>query len=262
MRLHEAIRYALFGGGKRLRPAVALWTCRALNGRSVDALPSACALELIHTYSLVHDDLPAMDDDDFRRGRPSCHKAFDEATAILVGDGLQAMAFELLAARTRDASVVPALVGELSRAAGTQGMVGGQQLDLDADTHSSVEQLQRIQLLKTSALFTAAARMGAIAAHASRTALEQMTTYGKNLGLAFQIVDDLLDGSATVDQLGKTPGKDARQEKATYPALFGVEASQRKAEMFVSEAIRALDSLGPRRRRLVELATFILSRTN
>ncbi len=261
-RLHEAIRYAVFGGGKRLRPAVAIWTCEALGGEVADVLPAACALEMIHTYSLVHDDLPAMDDDDFRRGRPSCHKAFDEATAMLVGDGLQAAAFETLAVHTPDASIVPALVLNLARAAGTRGMVGGQQLDLDGDASATREILEQIHRMKTAAMFVASSRMGAIAARASDDALERHTVYGRSLGLAFQIVDDILDVCGTAEQLGKTPGKDARQRKATYPALYGLEASRREARRLIADAIRAIRPPGRKGAKLRQLAEFILARTH
>ncbi len=261
-RLHEAIRYAVFGGGKRLRPVIALWACEANGGPAADAMPAACALEMIHTYSLVHDDLPAMDDDDFRRGRPSCHKAYDEATAMLVGDGLQAAAFETIASRTPDSSVAAALVVELARAAGSRGMVGGQQLDLQSDTSATAKRLDEIHRMKTAAMFTASARMGAVAARASADALRQMTTYGQSLGLAFQIVDDILDVCGTAEALGKTPGKDAKQEKATYPALFGLPESRRRAEKLIEAAVAAVSLLGRRGARLKALAEFILSRTH
>lgn len=261
-RLHEAARYAVFGGGKRLRPALAIWSCEANGGKARDVLPAACALEMIHTYSLVHDDLPAMDDDDVRRGRPSCHKAYDEATAMLVGDGLQAAAFETIATRTRNHAVVPALVAELAQAAGTRGMVGGQQLDLNSNAKATPERLEEIHRMKTAAMLTAAARMGAIAAEADDDALRAMSTYGRNLGLAFQIVDDILDVSGTAEQLGKTPGKDAKQDKATYPALFGLEASRRRAERLIESASSAVSYLGRRAARLTALADFILSRTH
>jgi len=261
-RLHEAIRYAVFGGGKRLRPAVAIWTCEATGGDVADVLPAACALEMIHTYSLVHDDLPAMDDDDFRRGRPSCHKAYDEATAMLVGDGLQAAAFETLAVQTPAAEIVPALVLNLARAAGTRGMVGGQQLDLDGDASVTREILEQIHRMKTAAMFVASARMGAIAGRADDETLERLTVYGRSLGLAFQIVDDILDVCGTAEQLGKTPGKDARQEKATYPALYGLDASRREAKRLIDSAIGALRPLGRRGSRLRQLAEFILARTH
>jgi geranylgeranyl diphosphate synthase type II len=261
-RLHEAMRYSVFGGGKRLRPALAIMTCDALQGRRDNVLPAAAALEMIHTYSLIHDDLPAMDDDDVRRGRPSCHKAFDEATAILAGDGLLTLAFEVIATRTEDRALAGPLVAELAIGAGHAGMVGGQQLDLAGSTTSNAAQLQQIHLRKTAALLTAAVRMGAIAAKASPAALRALTTYGKSLGLAFQIVDDILDEIGTAEQLGKTPGKDAKQGKATYPAIFGLDASRRKAAALIARARRRLGFLGPRGAALDAVARFIVERTS
>ncbi|MBI2930738.1 MAG: polyprenyl synthetase family protein, partial [Planctomycetes bacterium] len=255
-------RYSVFGGGKRLRPALVLWTCAANKGRASDALPAACAIELIHTYSLIHDDLPAMDDDDFRRGRPSCHKAYDEATAILAGDALQAAAFEMIAQRTPDPSLVPALVTELARAAGSRGMVGGQQFDIDTNLDLTPERVQLIHDLKTAAMFTAATAMGAIAAHASAEEVRRMTVYGRSLGLAFQIADDMLDVCGTAEELGKTPGKDAKQRKATYPALFGLEESRRRAQRLADTAVGALSALGRRGDRLRAVAEFVVSRTH
>lgn len=259
-RLHEAIRYSVFGGGKRLRPVIALLACRAAGGRPAQALPAACALEMIHTYSLIHDDLPAMDDDDFRRGRPSCHKAFDEATAILAGDALQAAAFGALA-RVRDGRIAAGLVAELSLAAGSTGMVGGQQLDLQGSGRSSAEDLERIHRAKTAAMFVAAARMGALSAGASTPAVNRFGRFGRDLGLAFQVVDDILDVTGTADQLGKTPGKDRAQDKATYPALFGLEESRRRAETLIRSAVKALAPSGPKARPLAALADYILNRT-
>jgi len=260
-RLHEAMRYSIFGGGKRLRPALALLACDALGGRRANVLPSAGALEMVHTYSLIHDDLPAMDDDDFRRGRPSCHKAFDEATAILAGDGLLTLAFETIARHTKTRDIVGALTLELATGAGHAGMVGGQQLDLAGTTTSDAMTLQDIHLRKTAALITSALRMGAIAGRASAASLKRLTTYGRNLGLAFQIVDDLLDVTGTAAQLGKTPGKDAKQNKATYPAILGVEASRRKAVKLIDDGVAAISFLGKRREALASVADFIVART-
>ncbi|MBI2901517.1 MAG: polyprenyl synthetase family protein [Planctomycetes bacterium] len=246
------MRYSLLDGGKRLRPILAIRTCEAFGGAEAEAMPAACALEMIHTYSLIHDDLPAMDDDDFRRGKPSCHKAFDEATAILAGDALQAAAFEVLARRGSD----PRLVLELAAAAGAAGMCGGQQLDLA--TGADVREIHR---RKTGALLTAAVRMGAIAAGAPDRALARVTRYGRAVGLAFQIVDDILDVSGSARDLGKTPGKDARQGKKTFPALYGMEGSRLRAEACVREAVTAVAFLGERGARLRELARWILSRS-
>jgi geranylgeranyl diphosphate synthase type II len=260
-RLHEAMRYSIFGGGKRLRPALAILTCEALGGGRADALPTACALEMIHTYSLIHDDLPSMDDDDFRRGRPSCHRAFDEATAILAGDALQAEAFGTIARHVDNPRRAAALVGELAHAAGSVGMVGGQVLDLAGSSRSDEASLERIHRLKTAAMFRAATRLGAISAGAAASKVDRMGGFGESLGLAFQIVDDILDVSGTAGELGKTPGKDSAQDKATYPALFGLDASRRRAETLSRDALDALAPLGKKARPLAGLADFIVGRT-
>jgi geranylgeranyl diphosphate synthase type II len=260
-RLYKAMRYAIFGGGKRLRPALAIMTCDALGGSRADVLPSAAALEMIHTYSLIHDDLPAMDDDDFRRGRPSCHKAFDEATAILAGDGLLTLAFETITTWTRNARLAGPLVRELAEGAGHAGMVGGQQLDLAGSKKSTPRELQQIHERKTAALLTSAVRLGAIAGGATASQQRALTTYGRSLGLAFQIVDDILDETGTAEQLGKTPGKDAKQGKATFPALFGIDESRRRATRLIEDARRSLRFLGKRGAALDAVAFFILERT-
>ena len=260
-RLHEAMRYSVFGGGKRLRPALAIMACEALGGSRVDALPAACALEMIHTYSLIHDDLPSMDDDDFRRGRPSCHRAFDEATAILAGDALQAEAFGTVARHVKRGSIAAALAVELADAAGSVGMVGGQVLDLAGSSASEESELERIHLMKTAAMFRGAARMGAISAGASDAAVNRLGIYGERLGLAFQIVDDILDISGTAGELGKTPGKDSAQDKATYPALFGIPASRKRAESLAADALKSVAPLGSKAAALTGLAEFIVGRT-
>jgi geranylgeranyl diphosphate synthase type II len=260
-RVHEAMRYSVFGGGKRLRPGLAILACEALGGTRAPAVPAACALEMIHTYSLIHDDLPSMDDDDFRRGRPSCHRAFDEATAILAGDALQAAAFGTLARHVRRPSLAAALVGELASAAGSLGMVGGQVLDLAGSSKSDAEALERIHLLKTAAMFRAAARMGALCAGAARGWVNRLGAYGERLGLAFQIVDDILDISGAARDLGKTPGKDSAQDKATYPALFGLEESRRRAEALIRRACGAISGLKAKGRHLRELVEYVLART-
>ena len=260
-RLHEAMRYSVFGGGKRLRPALAILSCEALGGTRAAALPAACALEMIHTYSLIHDDLPSMDDDDFRRGRPSCHRAFDEATAILAGDALQATAFGTIAGHVRRPATAAALVAELADAAGSEGMVGGQVLDIAGSSKSDEGSLERIHRMKTAAMFRGAARMGAISAGASAASVNRLGVFGERLGLAFQIVDDILDVSGTAGELGKTPGKDTAQDKATYPALFGVDASRRRADLLMREALKAVSPLGTKSRPLARLAEFIVGRT-
>ncbi len=256
-RLSRAMRYSLFSSGKCLRPAIALAVSDALEGNRKNILPAACALEMIHTYSLIHDDLPAMDDDDMRRGKPSNHKAFDEATAILAGDALLTAAFEIIARETPDPRLASPLVRELAQAAGANGMVGGQSLDLSRNGRVEV-----IHEKKTAALICASARMGAIAAGAPAKQVNALGRYGRSIGLAFQIVDDILDRSATAHILGKTPGKDAQQGKKTFPARFGLPESKKRAFNQVQAARRAVRFLGERGSRLCHLADWIISRTH
>jgi len=243
--VHAAMRYSVLAGGKRLRPALVLLGAHAAGGSEDDVLGVACAVELVHTYSLIHDDLPAMDDDDFRRGRPSCHKHFGEATAILAGDALNTLAFEVIATAAPEPSRVPALVQELCRAAGTRGMVGGQVADLEAEvrqTESSdglppdLDVVRGIHERKTGALLTASLLLGALASGADEDLLARLREIGGRLGLAFQIVDDVLDEEGHVSELGKTPGKDREQGKATFPAAIGVAASRVEAARLVREA--------------------------
>src|SRR5215216_4958538 len=228
-KIHQAIRWSVFAGGKRFRPALLLATGQAFGAANNVLIRTACAFEMVHTYSLIHDDLPAMDDDDLRRGRPTCHVRFDEATAILAGDALQTLAFQAIA---QDQELSPetriALISELVRAAGTpEGMVAGQALDMEAETRQvNGAQLEEIHRLKTGALIVAAARCGAIIGGAREEELAAVTNYGSQLGLLFQITDDFLDVTATAEDLGKTPGKDARSNKATYPALHGMEETR------------------------------------
>ena len=255
-RLVEAVSHSLFAGGKRLRPALALGACELVRGEDAPALPAACALEMIHTYSLIHDDLPAMDDDDLRRGRPTCHKVYGEATAILAGDALLTMAFDT-AADTENVEVVR----ELARAAGIFGMAGGQQLDMDAEGKTlTLDELRRVHALKTGALIRAAARCGALCGGADAAGTEALAEYGARLGLAFQITDDILDVTGDAAALGKRTGADAAHTKATYPALAGLEASRRLAEEAVAGAVAALDGFGPGAAALRELALFVLGR--
>ena len=222
-------------------PLLVLACADTLGARTADAIATACAFEMIHTYSLIHDDLPAMDDDDLRRGRPTCHIRFGEATAILAGDALQALAFQTIAEDARlDAAVRVALVGELARAAGTPtGMVAGQAHDIDAETREvSGEELELIHRRKTGALIAAAARSGALIAGATAMQLDAVDAYARELGLLFQITDDLLDVTATAADLGKTPGKDARAQKATYPALYGLEAAGEQSAQRLRASLR------------------------
>lgn len=262
-RVHAAIRWSVFAGGKRFRPGLLLATGKTFGARVENLLRTACALEMIHTYSLIHDDLPSMDDDDLRRGRPTCHVKFDEATAILAGDALQALAFQTIA---EDENLAPALrvrlVSEIARASGTpEGMVAGQAHDLDAESREvSPSELERIHHHKTGALIRAAARCGALIAGAGAPELAAVNEYALNLGLLFQITDDLLDVTATAEDLGKTPGKDARSRKATYPALYGMEASHAQLEVVHLAAVSALERIETPAQLLRSIADFILER--
>jgi geranylgeranyl diphosphate synthase type II len=261
--IHSAIRWSLLGAGKRLRPALVMAVGRTFGGLQEDLLDVACAFEMVHTYSLIHDDLPAMDDDDLRRGRPTCHVKFGEASAILAGDALQTLAFQIIAEAERLApSLRIRIVGELSRAAGTPfGMVAGQVYDLDAESSEvSGEELEKIHAHKTGALIVAAARCGAIIAGAADSELEDITKFSSSLGLLFQITDDLLDITATAADLGKTPGKDQRAQKSTYPALFGQEGAQKLAAGTFTDAVNALAHIGCDTTLLHQIASFTLSR--
>ena len=265
--IHEAVHYSLFAGGKRLRPILALAGAEAVGGRARDALPLACALELIHTYSLIHDDLPAMDNDDLRRGKPTSHRVFGEALAILAGDALLTEAFRLMA-RTDLMTRVPLqrilrAMGQVAQAAGPQGMVGGQALDiLTQGEKIDAPLLEYIHSHKTGALIAAAVSAGAILGGGSAREYRALKGYGEKLGLAFQIVDDLLDVQGDAGKLGKAVRKDQLQEKATYPAFFGVSASRSQAEGFVQEAVADLHSLNRRANPLREIAQFVIKRSS
>ncbi len=264
--LQEAMLYSLKGGGKRLRAVLVLATAALVGDGGPDALPAAAAVEMIHTYSLIHDDLPCMDDDDLRRGQPSSHKRFGEAMAVLAGDGLQTGAFQLLAAAYADDHPVlcARLVGELARAAGPAGMVGGQVLDTleDAAHLDDLAGLRRMHAMKTGALIRVAVRTGAMLRGANVAELDALTRYGENIGLAFQIADDILDVVGDSSQLGKTTGKDAAQGKTTFVSLLGLEKSRKTAEELVARAITGLDGYGLRAEALRELARFIVERTH
>jgi len=263
-KIHQAIRWSVFAGGKRFRPALLLATGQAFGASRDSLIRTACAFEMVHTYSLIHDDLPAMDDDDLRRGRPTCHVRFDEATAILAGDALQTLAFQTIAEDDRlKAETRIALITELSRAAGTpEGMVAGQAFDMAAEARPvNGAQLEEIHRLKTGALIVAAARCGAIIGEASEKELGAITSYGSQLGLLFQITDDFLDVTATAEDLGKTPGKDAQSNKATYPGLFGIEETKAAAVAAHRDACAALDQLDRPTEVLRRIADFILHRT-
>jgi len=263
-KIHQAIRWSVFAGGKRFRPALLLVVGQAFSAPVKILLKTAAAFEMVHTYSLIHDDLPAMDDDDLRRGRPTCHVRFDEATAILAGDALQALAFQTIAQDEElSAETRIALISELARAAGTpDGMVAGQAFDMEAETRQvNSAQLEEIHRLKTGALIVAAARSGAIIGGASESELAAVTSYGAQLGLLFQITDDFLDVTATAEDLGKTPGKDARSNKATYPALHGLEETRAAAIDAHHAAVGALQQLDRETDVLHRIADFILNRT-
>jgi geranylgeranyl diphosphate synthase type II len=244
-RLAEAMRYSVQAGGKRLRPALCLMAAEACGADPAEAIAPAVAVELVHTYSLIHDDLPAMDDDDLRRGRPTCHKAFDEATAILAGDGLLTLAFELIARHTRPPEAALACVRALAEGAGPAGMVGGQMADLEAEGRDdpTPEALEAIHRRKTGALLRASLRMGAHVARAPEPSVAALDTYGHAVGLAFQIVDDLLDVEGDEVKLGKRVQKDSNLGKWTYPALLGVAGSRQKARALAEEAVAALSPL-------------------
>jgi geranylgeranyl diphosphate synthase type II len=255
-KLFEAVRYSLFAGGKRLRPVLALGAAEIVSKESKAALPLACALEMIHTYSLVHDDLPAMDDDDLRRGKPTAHKQYDEATAILVGDALQCMAFGTLA-RTENTQVIQ----EVAQAAGVSGMVGGQFLDLEAENQEvKIDQLQKIHRCKTGALIAVSCRAGAMLANGSEDQIQALSQYGEHVGLAFQIADDILDVEGDEAELGKPVGSDEEQHKSTYPALVGLSESKKMAKDAADEAINSLSTFGEEAEPFRMLATYIVER--
>lgn len=263
--IHQAMRYSVLSGGKRLRPALVIGAAEAVGGRAEAVLPAACGIELIHCYSLVHDDLPAMDDDDLRRGRPTTHKVFGEAIAILAGDALLTLGFELLARAGLEADVSPVdalrVVREVAVAAGTEGMVGGQVLDIkSSEAGAPAELVKEIHRRKTAALFVASVRTGAILARASEEALAALTCFGKNFGLAFQITDDILDVIGKEDRMGKRAGSDARQKKLTYPAIFGLAAARERAKAAAMEAVAAVEGFGSAAAFLRGAAEFILTR--
>ena len=292
--IHRAIRHSVFAGGKRLRPILAMESARLIaetlpdglrqnvlgSGRSFrpvlrmgsarlvpDTLPEGAeelgaALEMLHTYSLIHDDLPALDNDDLRRGQPTCHKVFGEAIAILAGDALQTRAYEVLSRLRCPADGRVRIIEEVARATGTvEGMIGGQVMDLEAEhTQADAQTLEYIHRSKTAALITASVVSGGVYAGGSDVELDKLRQFGRAVGVAFQIADDVLDLTQSSEQLGKTAGKDAAREKVTYPALFGIEESLRKAESLVDSGCAALDSFGPRAETLKALARFLVER--
>jgi farnesyl diphosphate synthase len=262
-RLHAAMRHGVLNGGKRIRPLLVYATGTALGVREADLDAAAAAVELVHCYSLVHDDLPAMDDDDLRRGQPTVHVAFDEATAILAGDALQTLAFETLAAAPQPPAQRVAMLAELARASGVAGMCGGQALDIDATGQAiALIELERLHALKTGALLRCAVRLGALAGNALPAQTEQLDRYADALGLAFQIRDDLLDIEGDAATLGKTAGKDIAQAKATFPALLGVDASRARLEELSAAMRRALAALDADTGALQALARQVVERSH
>jgi geranylgeranyl diphosphate synthase type II len=261
--IHQAMRHSVFAGGKRIRPILCMEAGRAVAG----SLPAGiedlgAALEMLHTYSLIHDDLPALDNDDLRRGRPTCHKVFGEAIAILAGDALQTQAYEVLSQLRCPAEARVKIIEEIARGTGTvNGMIGGQVVDLEAErTKPDAETLEYIHRSKTAALITASVMTGGIYAGASSEQVNQLRSFGQAIGLAFQIVDDILDVTQTSAQLGKTAGKDAASEKATYPALFGLDESRKRAAALLQSANKAVENFGPRANVLKDLARFLIER--
>jgi geranylgeranyl diphosphate synthase type II len=261
--IHKAMRHSVFAGGKRLRPVLCMEAGRMVAG----SLPAkieelGAALEMLHTYSLIHDDLPALDNDDLRRGRPTCHKVFGDAIAILAGDALQTQAYEVLAGLACPAEARVRIIEEIARGTGTiNGMIGGQVVDLEAEhTQASAEMVEYIHRAKTAALITASVVSGGLYAGARENQIARLRAFGQAIGLAFQIVDDVLDVTQTSEQLGKTAGKDTAAQKATYPALFGIEESERKADSLVKAAAAELESFGQRAETLKELAKYLVER--
>ncbi|MEH2323726.1 MAG: geranylgeranyl diphosphate synthase CrtE [Nostoc sp.] len=266
-KIYEAMRYSLLAGGKRIRPILCLATCEMMGGTIEMAMPTACAVEMIHTMSLIHDDLPAMDNDDYRRGKLTNHKVYGEDVAILAGDGLLALAFEFVAIETPQSvnrELVLQVIARLGRALGAAGLVGGQVVDLESEGKSdiSLETLNFIHQHKTAALLEACVVCGGIIAGASPEDVQRLTRYAQNIGLAFQIIDDILDITSTQEQLGKTAGKDQKAQKVTYPSLWGLEESRSKAQELVKAACAELEPFGERAKSLQAIAHFIISRNN
>ena len=263
--IHKAMRHSVFAGGKRLRPILSMEAGRMIAGSLPQGIEElGAALEMLHTYSLIHDDLPALDNDDLRRGRPTCHKAFGEAIAILAGDALQTQAYEVLARMKCPAEARVRIIEEIARGTGTvDGMIGGQVVDLEAEhTKPTAEMLEYIHRSKTAALIAASLVSGGLYAGAKEKDVARLRAFGLAIGLAFQIVDDILDVTQTSEQLGKTAGKDTASEKATYPALFGIEKSQQKADELIESAFAELKGFGKRGETLKELAQFLIERKN
>ncbi len=264
--LHKSMRYSVFAGGKRVRPILVLAACEAAGGHAEDALPAACAMEMIHTYSLIHDDLPAMDNDDYRRGKPTNHRVFGEAVAILAGDALLTEAFILLSSPEFASHLDPGMrvrvIGEISRCAGSRGMIGGQVVDMESEGKPSIDfaTVQYIHTHKTGALIKASVRAGALLGGADREKEDALVRYGEAIGLAFQIADDILDIEGTTEQIGKDAGSDLERGKATYPAVIGIAESKRRAEDLVNVALNSLCVFDAKADPLREIAKYIVKR--
>ena len=264
--VHKAMRYSVFAGGKRLRPILALAACQAVGGETEAAIPAACAMEMIHTYSLIHDDLPAMDDDDFRRGNPTNHKVFGEAIAILAGDALLTGAFKLMSDPAFCASAPPAVklsvIHEIASCAGSLGMVGGQVADMESEGKPDIDMatVRYIHTHKTGALIKASVISGALLGGANEKQLDAITRYGKAVGLAFQIADDILDIVGTTEEIGKDAGSDQARGKATYPSIIGLDAAKLEADAMMTEALDALEIFGDKADPLREIAKYTIAR--
>lgn len=260
--IHQAMRYSIFAGGKRLRPVLTLAAAEACGGEQAAALPPACAVEIMHTYSLVHDDLPSMDDDDLRRGRPTSHKVYGEGMAVLTGDALLTEAFTVLAETppTKRYSLKEILL-EFALCGGSQKLIGGQVLDLEGEGQNLTKaQLVRIHENKTAALLTTSLRLGGMSANATPRQLDALSDFGYNLGLAFQVIDDILDVTQSTEKLGKTAGKDEAVNKATYPSIIGLEKSKKEARRLTEKSLAALSVFGKKGKRLEEIAHYLLDR--
>jgi geranylgeranyl diphosphate synthase type II len=261
-KLRSAIQYSLLAPGKRLRPLLTVFAAEACGADMNQALPIACAVEMVHCYSLIHDDLPAMDDDDLRRGRPTCHRQFDEATAILAGDALLALAFQVLAADVTPPQVAAQCCAVLADAAGPRNLVGGQADDLDVPADAGLEELQTIHRRKTGAMFLASLKLGGLVARADSPRLEMLESFGADIGLAFQIVDDLLDVSGSEEELGKRVRKDSAKGKLTFPGLLGRDESRRRADALIERAVATLEPWGAPAETLIALARFVVERNH
>jgi geranylgeranyl diphosphate synthase type II len=260
--IHKAMRYSIFAGGKRLRPVLTLAAADACGGKIADALPAACAVECIHTYSLIHDDLPCMDDDDLRRGRPTNHKVFGDGIAVLAGDALLTVAFEILAkSKPSKRHPIAEQIADLAHASGSRWLVGGQVADLEGEGRKlGGNDLKYIHRCKTAALLTASIRLGAMSANATPAQLKSLTTFGQSVGLAFQVIDDILDVTQPTEKLGKSAGKDVASQKATYPAVFGLEKSRAEAKRLTRTAHTALKPFGKNADTMRALADYLLAR--